>query len=113
MLKDLVPRKALFEMMATGRRFTATEGVGYGVVSRAVARDQLDATVDEVVAGLLRFSPATQRLGKAAFYAIADMDVDTALDHLHIGLTATGTTDDAVEGVAAFVEKRDPNWKGR
>ena len=112
-LKDLVPQKALFEMMATGRRFTAAEGVGYGVVSRAVVRDELDATVEEVVAALLRFSPATLRLGKSAFYAIADMDVDTALDHLHIGLTATGTTEDAVEGVAAFIQKRDPDWKGR
>lgn len=112
-LRPLVPQKALFEMMATGRRFQASEGVALGVVSRAVPRAELDATVAETVAALLRFSPATLAVGKTAFYAIEDMDFDTALDHLHIGLTATGTTADAVEGVAAFVQKRDPEWTGR
>ncbi len=112
-LRRLVPEKALFEMMATGRRFPAADGVALGVVSRAVPRDQLDAAVDDTVAALTRFSPATLALGKASFYAIADMDTDTALDHLHIGLTATGTTEDAIEGIAAFVQKRDPEWRGR
>ena len=41
------------------------------------------------------------------------MDLDTALDHLHIGLTAIATTEDAAEGITAFLEKRDPRWKGR
>jgi enoyl-CoA hydratase/carnithine racemase len=52
-------------------------------------------------------------LGKAAFYATEDMDLDSALDHLQAGLTAVGATEDAAEGVAAFVEKRDPAWRGR
>jgi len=112
-LKPLVPQKALFEMMATGRRFPASDGVPLGIVSRAVARDELDAVVDETVAALIRFSAATLALGKTAFYAIEDMDLDTALDYLHIGLTATGTTQDAAEGIAAFVEKRDPKWTDR
>jgi enoyl-CoA hydratase/carnithine racemase len=112
-LKPIVPQKALFEMMATGRRFPAAEGVALGVVSRAVARDDLDAAVDEIVTALVGCSPATLALGKASFYAIEDMDLDTALDHLHIGLTATGTTADAAEGISAFVSKRDPEWSGR
>lgn len=112
-LKPLVPQKALFEMMATGRRFPASEGVALGIVSRAVPRDQLDTVVDATVDALVGLSSATLALGKAAFYAIEDMDLDTALDYLHIGLTATGTTDDATEGITAFVEKRDPKWTGR
>lgn len=112
-LKPLVPQKALFEMMATGRRISAEEAMRLGVVSQVVPAADLDGAVDETVDALLRYSPATLAVGKSAFYAIEDMDLDTALDHLHIGLTATGTTEDAAEGIAAFIEKRDPNWKGR
>ena len=112
-LKPLVPQKALFEMMATGRRISAEEALRLGVVSRVVSAADLDSAVDETVHALVRYSPATLALGKSAFYAIEDMDLDTALDHLHIGLTATGTTEDAAEGIAAFIGKRDASWKGR
>ena len=112
-LKPLVPQKALFEMMATGRRISAEDALRLGVVSRVVSAADLDDAVDETVGALLRSSTATLALGKSAFYAIEDMDIDSALDHLHIGLTATGTTEDASEGIAAFVEKRAPIWKGR
>ena len=112
-LQPLVPQKALFEMMATGRRVTAAEAHALGVVSRVVEASDLDGAVDEVVARLLALSPSTLALGKRSFYAVADMDLDAALDHLHIGLTAVGMTEDAVEGVAAFVEKRAPAWRGR
>ncbi|HEX9644128.1 MAG TPA: enoyl-CoA hydratase-related protein [Acidimicrobiia bacterium] len=112
-LRPVVPQKALFEMMATGRRFPAAEGVGLGIVTRAVPAGELDGALDEVVAALLAHSPATLAIGKAAFYATEDMDLDTALDHLQAGLTAVGATEDAAEGVAAFVEKRDPEWRGR
>jgi enoyl-CoA hydratase/carnithine racemase len=112
-LEPLVPQKALFEMMATGRRISAEEAMRLGVVSRVVASADLDDAVDETVDALVRYSPATLALGKSAFYAIEDMDLDTALDHLHIGLTAAGTTEDAAEGIAAFIGKRDPQWKGR
>ena len=58
-------------------------------------------------------SPAALTLGKAAFYAVEDMDLDTALDHLHTGLTAVASTEDAQEGIKAFLEKREPQWRGR
>ncbi len=111
-LKPLVPQKALFEMMATGRRITAAEALLLGVVSRVVPADRLDAAVDETVEALLQHSSATLALGKEAFYAVADMDLDTALDYLHTGLTAIGTTQDAKEGIAAFGAKRKPEWRG-
>ena len=66
-----------------------------------------------MVAGILTRSPAAIALGKRSFYAIDDMDFETALDHLHAGLTAVSLTEDASEGVDAFLQKRDPKWRGR
>lgn len=112
-LRPLVPRRPLLELMLTGRRFDAAEAVDLGIINRAVPSADLDHAVDAVVATLAAKSPAALTLGKAAFYAVEDMDLDTALDHLHIGLTAIATTEDAQEGVKAFLEKREPEWRGR
>jgi len=112
-LLPLAPRRPLLEMMMTGRTIGADEAVRLGIVNRAVDPGGLDAEVDAVVERLLARSPAVLGLGKRAFYAAADMDVDTALDHLHVGLTAVAMTEDAAEGVTAFVERRDARWKGR
>ncbi|MGH8945336.1 MAG: enoyl-CoA hydratase/isomerase family protein [Acidimicrobiia bacterium] len=112
-LVRVMPRKAALEMMLTGRLFGPEEGLRLGVVSRVVPREDLDSAVDEVVDGLLALSPATLMIGKDSFYAMADVDLDTALDRLQVGLTEISMTEDAVEGVSAFVEKRDPQWRGR
>jgi enoyl-CoA hydratase len=112
-LQRLMPRRAAFEMMMTGRRIDAGEAHRLGVVSRVVPRDVLDQAVDETVAAIVATSPAIVSLGKSAFYAVEDMPLDAALDHLQTGLTAVAATDDGQEGVAAFMEKRDPVWRGR
>lgn len=112
-LLPLVPRKVLLEMMMTGRIVSATEALDLGIVSRVVPREDLDTSVTETVEKLLTKSSAALALGKESFYAMADMDTDTALDHLYIGLTALARTEDAAEGVAAFAEKRDAEWKHR
>lgn len=111
-LDDAMPRKALLEMMMTGRIIDAGTALDYGLVTRVVDADQLDAEVSEVVSNLMERSPAALALGKRSFYSMVDMDADTALDHLQIGLTTTSKTDDASEGVTAFLEKREPDWKG-
>jgi enoyl-CoA hydratase/carnithine racemase len=112
-LRDVVPRKAALEMMLTGRRIDAFEAQRLGIVSRVVAPGGLDAAVDEVVDALASYSPAVLRMGRDAWHAMADMDFDAALELLHLELTSAAMTEDAIEGVAAFLQKRPPEWRGR
>jgi enoyl-CoA hydratase/carnithine racemase len=112
-LKPLVPRRPLLEMMLTGRRFDAAEAVDLGIINRVVPATELDRAVAETSVALAERSSAVVSFGKAAFYAVEDMDLDTALDHLHIGLTTVASTEDAKEGVKAFLEEREPHWRGR
>ncbi|MFW2339300.1 MAG: enoyl-CoA hydratase/isomerase family protein [Acidimicrobiia bacterium] len=112
-LQRTIPRKAALELMMTGRLITADEALRLGVVSRVVAAESLDEVVDETVANLAGKSSAVLGLGRDAFYAVEDMALDAALDHLQSGLTLVSMTEDAAEGVAAFAEKRPPEWRGR
>jgi len=112
-LQRVMPHKAALELMMTGRRITAEEAQRLGVVSRVVRRSELDEAVDLVVAGLAAASPAVLRLGRDAFYAVEDSDFDSAVAQLHVGLTSVAATEDAAEGVTAFLEKRRPEWRGR
>lgn len=112
-LARVMPRKAVLELMLTGRLISAEEAHRLGAVSRVVARDSLDEAVAEVVDAILSSSPATVMMGKDSFYGMADLRLDTALDRLQGGLTEVAMTEDAREGVAAFIEKRDPGWSGR
>jgi enoyl-CoA hydratase/carnithine racemase len=111
-LARVMPRKAVLEMMLTGRVITPEEAQRLGAVTRVVTRDQLDEEVDRTVAALLAASPTTVMMGKDSFYGMIDVSLDTALDRLQGGLTEIALTDDAREGVTAFVEKRPPEWSG-
>ncbi len=110
-LARVMPRKAVLEMMLTGRTITPEEAHRLGAVSRVVPREQLDETVDGLVATLVALGPETLLLGKDSFYAMLDTDLDTALERLQGGLTQVALSEDAREGVNAFLEKRDPEWR--
>lgn len=107
-----MPQKAALELMLTGRTITPAEALRLGAVSRVVPRHELDSAVAETVSALAG-GPAAVLLGRDAFMAAASTDPDTALDRLQMGLTAVATTDDARDGVRAFVEKRAPEFRGR
>ncbi len=112
-LMRAMPRKAVLEMMLTGRLISPEEALGLGAVSLVVPADLLDAEVDRVVTALASRSAVVAMLGRDSFYGIGDADFDTALDRLQAGLTMVMSTEDAAEGVTAFLEKREPEWKGR
>ena len=107
-----MPPKTVLDLMMTGRRVDAHEGARLGFVQRVVAVDELDVTVDALAQGLAAKSPLIMRWGRESFYRVLEMDADAALAYLQGMLTITTQTDDAAEGVAAFAEKRAPQWKG-
>ncbi len=107
----VMPRKAVLELMLTGRIIDPYEAQRLGAVSRVVSREDLDSAVTETVDALKANSPATAMIGRDSFYGITDLDFDSAMDRLQTGLTAIAMTEDAAEGVAAFLEKREPRWK--
>jgi enoyl-CoA hydratase len=108
-----VPRKKVNEMLLLGERMSAEEAVGLGLANKVVAPEGFDAAVAEWATTLASKSPLLMRLGHDAMYRQGDMAIDDALDYLRSQLTLTFSTEDLVEGVAAFFEKREPEWKGR
>ena len=112
LLIRVMPRKSALELMLTGRLIDAQEAQRLGAVSRIVLRAELDQVVDEIVEALLANSAATLMIGRDSYSGMADLDFDAALDRLQTGLTAVAMSEDASEGIAAFLEKRPPRWKG-
>ncbi len=108
-----VPRKKVNEMMLLGERLSAEDAVAYGLANKVVPAAEFDGAVAEWATRLASKSPVLMRLGHDAMYRQQDMAVDDALEFLRSQLSLTFTTEDIVEGVTAFFEKRDPEWKGR
>jgi len=111
LLARVMPRKSVLELMLTGRLIDAKEAQRLGAVSRIAPRAELDRTVDEIVDALQAKSGATLMIGRDSYVGMADLDFDAALDRLQMGLTAVAMSEDATEGIAAFLEKREPQWK--
>ncbi len=107
-----MPRRRALEMILTGERVPAKQAESLGLLNRAVPRKDLDAAVADLCARLARKSPAVLRLGREAYYRMSDMTFDAALDYLKCMLTINTLTEDAGEGIMAFLQKRPPEWKG-
>jgi enoyl-CoA hydratase/carnithine racemase len=108
-----VGRKKTNELLLLGERIDAREAERIGIVNKVVPDAELDAAVAEWAAKLAAKSPLIMRLGKDAMFRQMDMDLVAALDFLRAQLTIAQSTEDIVEGVTAFFEKREPVWKGR
>jgi enoyl-CoA hydratase/carnithine racemase len=106
-------RKRGLLMILSGDTVTAREAFEMGLVSRVVARADLPRETQALAQKLAAFSPTAVGLAKEAAYTIQDMDYGKSLRYLRELITLVGMSDDAKEGIAAFFEKRPPEWKGR
>jgi enoyl-CoA hydratase/carnithine racemase len=108
-----IPRKVLLEMEMLGDRWTAAQLASLGVINRVVPHEQLDSTVNDIASTLAKKSPVAMRLGRDSFYRHQDMDFRAALHYLHGQFLLVSETEDSREGIKAFFEKREPDFKGQ
>jgi enoyl-CoA hydratase/carnithine racemase len=112
-VRHAMPERKALELMMTGERIDAAEASRWGIVNRVVPASELDKAVDDLCETLASKSPLIMKLGKNSFYASRDMGFREALDYLHGQLAVCLESEDVIEGVTAFLQKRAPNWKGR
>lgn len=108
-----IGRKRAMELMLTGARIDTREALALGLVNRVVAPNRLEDETMALARSLSSNSPATMALGLRAFYASQDMEHEAALVYLEKELGKVLALDDAAEGIMAFLQKRQPRWKGQ
>jgi enoyl-CoA hydratase/carnithine racemase len=108
--RHVSPKRAM-EMMLSARRVPAREALEMGMISRVV--EDLAAETEALVGSLAAKPPVAVRLGKKAFQAALESSLEAGLEAMQAQLSLLNTTQDASEGVRAFLEKRKPEWSGR
>jgi len=109
-LPRIVGRHRAFELLFGGRSFDAAEAASLGLVSRVVPDENVAADAKELALAFAAKSPSTMRLARAAFMRANDLDYRRGVGHAVELFCNVATTDDAQEGLRAFVEKRAPRW---
>jgi cyclohexa-1,5-dienecarbonyl-CoA hydratase len=113
-LAALVGQKRAAELILTGRQISGAEALSIGLANAAVDADELDAAVKETVERLAKLSPAALAVTKKAVYCWDAMHFDKGLTRAEqIYLEELMKTEDAQEGIRAWMEKREPSWKAR
>jgi enoyl-CoA hydratase/carnithine racemase len=111
-LTRAVPRKQAMEMLLTGQMVEAARAREIGLVNRVVPEAELDMAVAALAATIAAKSPLTLAIGKEAFARQAELPLDDAYAYAAAVMTRNMSTDDAVEGIDAFLAKRPPVWTG-
>jgi enoyl-CoA hydratase/carnithine racemase len=105
-----VGRKRALELAMTGDPIDAATAADWGLINRAVPADELVAATDDLLARATRGSASSKGIGKQAYYAQIDLDQPKAYAYAMEVMASASQTPDAREGVAAFLEKRHPDF---
>jgi enoyl-CoA hydratase/carnithine racemase len=105
-----VPRKAAFEMLVTGGFVSAQEAMAKGLINRVASAEQLDAKIESLIASILAKPRAAIAIGKALFYRQLETGIEAAYADAGETMACNFVDASAQEGVAAFLEKREPRW---
>ncbi len=107
-----VARKQAMEMLLTGDFISAQRAYEIGLINHVVPFEELDSSVNELAHKIASKSPLTLKIGKKAFYEQLDKDMKGAYEYCSRVMVENMMARDAEEGIDAFLEKRDPVWKG-
>ena len=100
------------QMLLTGEPINAATALDWGLINRVAPHEELEAAVVELVHAIARSSAYTVATGKQAFYSQIDRAEHEAYEHCELVMTENTLAHDAQEGITAFLEKRDPVWRG-
>jgi enoyl-CoA hydratase/carnithine racemase len=106
-------RKKALEMIYTARKLSAEEAEEMGLITRVCSAEELDTVVNETLEAIAAKAPLAIESGRKALAAVEGKSLDESLDYLCGELLKIAQTEDAMEGMTAFVQKREPVWKGR
>jgi cyclohexa-1,5-dienecarbonyl-CoA hydratase len=113
-LSALVGQKRAADLIFTGRTFSGEDAAAWGLANCAVSQEQMEVAVRETVERLAKLSPAALAHAKKAFYGWDSIHLDKGLARAEkIYLEELMQTEDAREGIQAWLEKRQPKWKGK
>jgi len=112
-MSRLIGPERLKEMVMTGRKYSAEEAGGMGLVSRVVPDDQLEPTVESLAADLMKGAPKAIGLAKHVINMCEGADPHTGRDIERLGQSWLAQTDDSREGLSAFLDKRSPEFGGQ
>ncbi len=107
-----LPRKQAFEMLIIGEFIDAHTALQYGLINRVAPAEQLDQTLQSLIAAITAKSSVAVRTGKDMFYKQLSMNLEDAYDYASDVMTCNMMADDVSEGIDAFIEKRQAVWKG-
>ena len=108
-----ISRKHAMEMLLMGELFSSDDAVRFGLINKAVPLDQLESTVMEYAESIASRSSLTIAIGKKSFYPQLTMSLEDAYAHTSRIMAENMQERDAIEGIDAFLEKRQPVWQGR
>ncbi len=108
-----LPRKQAMEMLLTGDFISAQKAQQFGLINEAVPADELTDRTRELAQRIASHSPHAIKMGKAMFYKQLPMDLSEAYAYASERMTCNMDSEDAREGIDAFIAKRKPEWKGR